>query len=579
MPRSRRDIEQLLGELNRGPADALEDQGLDFKEWDTRSDHQSVRLAVASALCMANGGGGTVVFGVRDSVVGRDRAVVGVPHHVSVNRLKLGVYDGTDPRLTPVFEEVNVPEGTGRLILMHVYPGMPPYTDTAGRGTVRIGKDCKPLTGTVRRRLLDQFGDNDFTGTTVDVPLSRIVSSVAMESLRATARRERAPSDLIRLRDSDLLEAIGVIRERRPTRAAVLLAGSPQAIRRHLPTFVWTHLRMATPTDYSGREDGQEAITVSLDRIVDRIMVDNPIQTVRQGLHHFEYRTYPEVAIREALLNALCHGDFRRGGPRLVKQYSDRIEISSPGGFVGGITPENILHHEPATRNPCLVDALTRLRLVNRGNLGMERIFSSLLMEGKPPPLIVDGGESVRVTFRAADVSVPIRMFVANEADNGVILAADHLLVLTHLLRKAEIDAALAAQLCHRHESDARWLLASMETDLGYLKRGGPQSKRYWILNPETRARLSGVGTGSAVGQVVRESAKSRILDVLRTRANRGEPPLANADVREITLLDRQQVNRLIHELAQDGHLRIEGHGRGARYAYVGPLEAPEVEQ
>ena len=112
-----------------------------------------------------------------------------------------------------------------------------------------------------------------------------------------------------------------------------------------------------------------------------------------------------------------------------------------------------------------------------------------------------------------------------------------------------------------------------METELGYLKRGGSQSKRYWVLNPETRARLVGVGTRTPSGKVDRESAKSRILEVIRTRAHRGEPPLANADVREIVLLDRQQVNRLIHELADDGHLRIEGHGRGARYVYVGPPE------
>ncbi|MDE0104069.1 MAG: putative DNA binding domain-containing protein [Bryobacterales bacterium] len=570
MPMSRYDVVRLLDELDREPADALEDQRLDFKEWDARSDHQSVRLAVSAAVCMANGGGGTVVFGVRDKVVGRGHAVVGVPHHVSVNRLMLGVYDGTDPRLTPVFEEVSVPEGTRRLILMHVHPGMPPYTDTAGRGTVRIGKDCKPLTGTVRRRLLDQFGDNDFTSAMVDEPLPRIVSPVAMESLRVASRLERAPSDMVRLNDTDLLEAIGVVREGRPTRAAVLLAGSPQSIRQHIPNFAWTHLRMVSPTDYSDRDDGRQAITVSLDRIVDLIMADNPIETVRQGLHHFEYRTYPEIALREALLNAFCHGDFRRGSPRLVKQYSDRIEISSPGGFVGGITPDNILHHQPVSRNPCLVAALMRLRLVNRSNLGMERIFSSLLTEGKPAPLIVDEGDSVRVTFRAAEVSVPMRTFVANEAARGVALAADHLLVLTHLLNETEIDAGFAARLCHRREPEARSLLVSMETEMGYLKRGGSQSERYWTLNLETRARLSSV----ASGKVDRETAKLRILEALRTRAVRGEPPPANADVREITLLDRRRVNRLMHELADEGHVRIEGHGRGARYVYTGPLQA-----
>lgn len=65
IPIGRHEIEQLLDELEREPADTLEDQSLDFKEWNTSSDHQSVRLAVAAAVCMANGGGRTVVFGVR----------------------------------------------------------------------------------------------------------------------------------------------------------------------------------------------------------------------------------------------------------------------------------------------------------------------------------------------------------------------------------------------------------------------------------------------------------------------------------------------------------------------------------
>ena len=92
---------------------------------------------------------------------------------------------------------------------------------------------------------------------------------------------------------------------------------------------------MASPTDYSGRDDGHEAITVLLDRMVDRIMADNPTETTRQGLHHFEYRTYPAVALHEALLNPHAMGTIT-GWPRLVKQYSDRIEISSHLGAWAG---------------------------------------------------------------------------------------------------------------------------------------------------------------------------------------------------------------------------------------------------
>jgi len=106
------EIRELLDELDYQPADALEDQDLDFKQWKTRSVSDAVALVVEMAICMANGGGGTVVFGVNDREVGRSKAILGVPHEVDVNRLKKAVYDSTDPKLTPVFQELVVPEGT-----------------------------------------------------------------------------------------------------------------------------------------------------------------------------------------------------------------------------------------------------------------------------------------------------------------------------------------------------------------------------------------------------------------------------------------------------------------------------------
>ena len=142
MPKTRAEIEVLLDQLDRYVADDLEGQDLDFREWDETSTRKAIRKVIGSAICMANGSGGTVLLGVADRRTGgRDRDLVGVPHDVDVNDLKRAVYDATDPKLTPAFEEVSVPEGTGRLLAMHVYAGMPPYTDTAGRGTIRMGKD------------------------------------------------------------------------------------------------------------------------------------------------------------------------------------------------------------------------------------------------------------------------------------------------------------------------------------------------------------------------------------------------------------------------------------------------------
>ena len=124
--RTAEEIRKLLFGLEIGPADELEDQDLDFKEWNTSSMPDAVGLVVEMAVCMANGGGGTVVFGVNDRAVGREAAILGVPLEVDVNILKRRVYDSTDPKITPVFEDLPVAEGTGRVLIMQIYPGMPP---------------------------------------------------------------------------------------------------------------------------------------------------------------------------------------------------------------------------------------------------------------------------------------------------------------------------------------------------------------------------------------------------------------------------------------------------------------------
>ncbi len=566
------EIYSLIAELDHHPAAALEDQDLDFKEWSADTQH-SISLMIEMAICMANGGGGTVVFGVNDKAVGRSKAISGVPPEIDVNRLKKAVYDATDPKLTPVFQEISVPEGTGRIIVMQVYSGLPPYTDTSGRGKIRIGKDCQPLTGTLRRRVLVETGETDFTATFVESSendrLESLISPSAMENLREVARRENAPDDLLRQSDRDLLASIGLIKNGKLLRAGLLLCGTTAAIRETFPGYVWTHLRMTTDTDYSDRADGHEALSLALVRILDRVMANNPITTIPQGLYHFEIRTYPEVALREALVNAFVHTDYRMHGPILLKQFQDRIEISNPGGLSGGITPLNILRHEPVPRNPTLVEALTRLRLVNRSNLGIRRMYQALLIEGKEPPVIFDEGEAVRVIFRASDLSVPFRLFVASEGDKGRILTVEQLLVLQYLLRHSEIDPSDAARITQQTESDAKETLVEMERKLGYVDRAGTGKETCWTMRAEILHKISQPDLSDVGRRIEWTSTKARVLNLLVERARLGHSGLSNKEIRMMTHLTRHQVVRMVQELRNENdRIRLVGHGAGARYVW-----------
>ncbi len=149
--------------------------------------------------------------------------------------------------------------------------------------------------------------------------------------MREIARQEQA-SEFLDRDDLDLMNSLGVLRDGGLTRAGLLLAGKESSIRKHVPGFTWTYLRMRSDIDYSDRSDGEEALPVALTRLTDKIMADNPITTVEQGMFHFEYRMYPEIALREALMNAFCHRDLQSTGPVLVKQFASKIEIGNPGG-------------------------------------------------------------------------------------------------------------------------------------------------------------------------------------------------------------------------------------------------------
>ena len=566
------EIRSLLDRLDEVEADALETQDLDFKEWPAEP-RQAIKLAVDIAICMANGGGGSVVLGVRDRVVGRAQAILGVPPETEIHQLKRDIYERTAPKLTPDIHELHVPEGSGRLLVMQVHGGLSPYTNTAGAGTVRKGNACVPLTGDLREKLMVERGDADFTAAIVPEPAQSLISAAAMERLRDQARQEQAPTDLLRKSDLDLLGAIGVLRDGQLTRAGLLIAGQAEAIGRHLPNFGWTHERMKSATAYDNRADGRDenalALPLALAAIEARINADNPISTIEHGLYHFEYRAYPTIALREALLNALTHLDLRLASPVLVKQYPRRLEITNPGGLVGGITSANILHHPPLARNLQLVQALARLRLVNRSNLGIGRMFEAMLVEGKEPPLIIDEESAVRVVFKRQETARPFREFIAEEGKTGRTLDVDHLLVLRYLLSHPEIDTSTAAELCQRRDAEMRDILDEMVQIFDYLERGGAGRGSWWRMKPALHRRLEGLGHAERDQRIDWDVAKTRVLNMLKQRARRGEPGLTNAGIREVTAYDRQQVNRLIHELEAEG-VRMQGHGRGSCYTYIG---------
>jgi ATP-dependent DNA helicase RecG len=106
----------------------------------------------------------------------------------------------------------------------------------------------------------------------------------------------------------------------------------------------------------------------------------------------------PEEALREALLNAIGHRDYRSTSNIQVNIYRDRVEIWSPGGLVSGLRLKD-LGHVSRPRNLLLFSLMARMDLVEHIGSGIKRIRETLADYGLQPPVIQADGDWFSITF------------------------------------------------------------------------------------------------------------------------------------------------------------------------------------
>jgi predicted HTH transcriptional regulator len=103
--------------------------------------------------------------------------------------------------------------------------------------------------------------------------------------------------------------------------------------------------------------------------------------------------------ISEAIVNAVCHRDYRLKGRRIeIRMYSDRLEVISPGGLPGFITVENI-KEEHFSRNPRIVNGLFQWGYIEELGLGIDRMMEVMEKAGHKPPIFDARPYSFAVTL------------------------------------------------------------------------------------------------------------------------------------------------------------------------------------
>lgn len=507
------------------------------------------------AVGIGNAGGGWLLMGVTDTPP-RKIMPLAIPAKKELDKMRESVADSAQVHIQ--IEAVRTQEGAVVAVKVPRRPRGSLFHTRDGKFLIRFGEGLRGMTlaqiDAIRREAGAELTATPLTGD----PRSFIAAS-GMEELRRLMSEAAAPAELAMLSDMDLLRSLKVLGPKGHLLiAGLVLVGKPEAIQEHLPHARWQFRRMKSDTDYDQADEGFDCLPIALKRLSQYVAANNPVMTIPDLLVHPEFPRYPSLALRELLVNALVHRDLQAPGSVTLKLYPDRLELSNPGAFIGGVTPNNILHHPSVPRYPALFGALTKMRLANDSNLGVPRVFKELLREGKEPPEYWASADFIRVTVRGQDARREFVELVHRHEG----MDADHLLIIHYLTRHREITASAAARVCQRAPEGARELLSQIVTRWGLIEAGGGGGPgRYYRLSRAAYELLVGTLQYQIDRRLSRENLRARVLNVLRDR------PLSNAEIREVTQLGRYPVVELMRSLEKDGLVRLEGKKRGSRWS------------
>lgn len=121
-----------------------------------------------------------------------------------------------------------------------------------------------------------------------------------------------------------------------------------------------------------------------------------------EGVHRVERYFVPDEALREALLNALCHKDYARGIPIQVSVYDDRLYIANCGRLPENWSKEKLMEkHSSEPFNPNIAHVFYLSGFIESWGRGVEKICDACKADNVPLPEYDITGNSVMIKFTA----------------------------------------------------------------------------------------------------------------------------------------------------------------------------------
>ena len=321
-----------------------------------------VKDILKTVIAFANTSGGKIYIGIDD-----DGKVLGVQKlDTDILKLSNSIRDSIKPDIT-LFTSILVEKIDGKdVIVVDVQKGVSsPYylTDKGIRPSgvyVRQGASSVPATdSSILKMIRDTDGDNFEELRSLNQNLDFVFFKKEFED--ANIKLEHSQMRTFNIIDEDgLYTNLGLLlSEQCPhTIKAAVFEGSTKEI-------------------FKDRFEFSGSLLKQMKDVYSFLNRYNRTNSEITGLKRTDTREYPEIAIREALLNSIVHKEYSYSSSTLISVFDDKIEIVTIGGLTKGLSEDDIMLGVSILRNRNLANIFYRLKLIEAYGTGIPKIIES----------------------------------------------------------------------------------------------------------------------------------------------------------------------------------------------------------
>lgn len=182
----------------------------------------------------------------------------------------------------------------------------------------------------------------------------------------------------------------------------------------------------------------------------------------------------PEVAFKEAIINSLSHRDYyEKGAVTTVEVFTDRVEITNPGGLVSGILAKDF-GYKSLSRNPLIFGLFSRMHLVEQIGSGIMRMNDLMRSAGLPAPEFRTEG-MFTVIFRRPSQTV-------EETVEETLEKNTRKLIISSIRANPKVTIQEMRKVTGLTRRGVEYQISQMKQE-GQLQRMGSTKAGYWQLS------------------------------------------------------------------------------------------------